>query len=260
MPSRFLSLLSLATLSCFGAQVKTLRVCADPNNMPLSNEAGQGLENKLAALTAATLGYKLEYTWWSERKSFLRQSLGAGRCDVVMGVPSTLDSVDVTKPYYRSSYVFVSRADRLLHLTSLADPQLARLRIGVHVVGDDLAPPAFALARRGITQNVVGFSLLGAFGEENPQRKIIDAVERGEVDVAIVWGPLAGYFARQPGSKLDIQPVSPPVYLGIPFTYEISMAVRKGDGEMETALNNALQSEASAVGKILTEYGVPQVP
>ena len=254
------SLLWLVALCCPAASVKTLRVCADPNNMPLSNEAGQGLENKLAALTAAKLGYKLEYTWWSERKSFLRHSLDAGRCDVVMGVPATLDSVDVTKPYYRSSYVFVSRADRNLHFTSLADPQLANLRIGVHVVGDDLAPPAFALARQGITQNVVGFSLFGAYGEEDPQRKIIDAVERRGIDVAIVWGPLAGYFARQAGSKLEIQPVSPPVYLGVPFTYEISMAVRKGDSDLEAALNHALQSEASDVGKILTEYAVPQVP
>ena len=260
MCSRFLSVFSAAMLSCYAADVSALRVCADPNEMPLSNEAGQGLENKLASLIAARLDRKIEYTWWSQRKSFIEHSLNEDRCDVVIGVPSTLDSVAVTKPYYHSSYVFVTRSDRNLHITSLIDPQLAHLRIGVHLVGDDFAPPAFALARRGITQNVTGFSLFGAFDEPTPQRKIIDAVKHGDIDVAIVWGPLAGYFAMEAKGVFEVRPVSPPVYLGVPFTYEISMAVRKGDAALQSSLNWALESEAPAVAEILTRYGVPRIP
>ncbi len=259
MRSRFPSLLSVGLLICFAAEGKSLRVCADPSNMPLSDEAGQGFENKLSELVAAKLGYKLEYTWWSQRKSFLKYSLDEGRCDVVMGVPSSLDSVAVTTPYYRSTYVFVSRADRNIHVTSLADVQLDHLRIGVHVVGDDFAPPAFALARRGITQNIVSFSLFGEYGDRSPSRKIIDAVKSGDIDLGIVWGPLAGYFVKEAHSELTIQPVHPSEYLGIPFTFAISMAVHKGDDGLKAMLNEVLRSEATAVQQILSEYEVPQV-
>jgi mxaJ protein len=262
MCSRFLSLSSLlllAVLPCVAEGASIFRVCADPNNMPFSNEAGQGFENKLAELIAAKLGAKLEYTWWSQRKSFVKNSLDEGRCDALMGVPSALDSVSVTRPYYRSTYVFVSRHDHNLHIASLTDERLSQLRIGIHVVGDDYAPPAFALSRRGITQNVVGFSLFGEYGEANPSHKIIDAVDRGEVDVAIVWGPIAGYFSKAAKSQLDIKPVSPPTFLGVPFTYDMSMGVRKGNEALKKILDDALQSESAALQEILLQYGVPQV-
>jgi mxaJ protein len=262
MCSRFLSLSSflfLAVLPCVAEGARTFRVCADPNNMPFSNEAGQGFENKLAELIAAKLGAKLEYAWWSQRKSFIKNSLDEGRCDALMGVPSALDSVSVTRPYYRSTYVFVSRRDRNLHITSLTDERLSQLRIGIHIVGDDYAPPAFALSRRGITQNVVGFSLFGEYGEANPSRKVIDAVDRGEVDVAIVWGPIAGYFSKTAKSQLDIEPVSPPTFLGVPFTYDMSIGVRKGNEALKKILDDALQSESAALQEILLQYGVPQV-
>ncbi len=164
-----------------------------------------------------------------------------------MGVPTSLASLDVTKPYYRSTYVFVSRHDRNLQLTSLADPRLAQWRIGVHVVGDDYAPPAAALAHRGITSNVLGFSLFGEYGEQNPPRKIIDAVATGDIDVAIVWGPFAGYFARQENTQLDIVPVSPPMFLAVPFTYDISAGVKKGNDTLRTQVDNVLQNESAAV-------------
>jgi mxaJ protein len=259
MCSRFLSFLLLAVLPCFAEGTSTFRVCADPNNMPFSNEAGQGFENKLAEVIAAKLGAKLEYTWWSQRKAFVKNSLDEGKCDALMGVPSALDSISATRPYYRSTYVFVSRHDRNLHIVSLMDERLSQLRIGIHVVGDDYAPPAFALSRRGITQNIVGFSLFGEYGEANPARKIIDAVDRGEVDLAIVWGPFAGYFSRMAKSPLDIEPVSPPTFLGIPFTYDMSIGVHKGNEELKEKLNDALQSESAAVRQILLQYGVPQV-
>jgi mxaJ protein len=259
MSFRFLSVIALAALQCMAAGQSVLRVCADPNNMPFSNERGEGFENKLAELIAGKLGAKLEYTWWSERKSFVKNSLGQGRCDVVMGVPSALESITATKPYYRSTYVFVSRRDRNLNIRSLDDSRLVNWRIGIHVVGDDYAPPAYALARRGITSNIVGFSLFGEYGETNPPARLIDAVARGELDVGIIWGPFAGYFAKGAKASLDVVPVSPAVFLAVPFTYDISLGVRKGNEGFKAELDGVLESESVAIQQILSEYGVPQV-
>jgi mxaJ protein len=236
-----------------------MRVCADPNNMPFSDRQGQGFENKLAELLTATLGAKLEYTWWAERKSFLANSLEQGRCDLVMGIPSSMPSVATTKPYYRSTYVFVSRKDRNLQVSSLNDPRFENWRVGVQVAGDDYAPPAAALARRGITRSIVGFSLFGKYGEENPPRKIIDSVANGDIDVAVVWGPFAGYFAQRENAPLAIVPVSPATFLAVPFTYDISAAVRKGNDRLEEALNKAIEADSAAIERILAEYGVPQI-
>jgi mxaJ protein len=256
---RFLSLFGTAILCCAAASPGKLRVCADPNNMPFSNQQGQGFENKLAELVAAKLGDRLEYTWWSQRKSFIKESLDQGSCDVLIGVPSALQSVTTTTPYYRSTYVFVSRRDRKLNLTSLQDARLNSWRIGIHIVGEDYAPPAYALARRGITSNVVPFSLFGKYGEENPAAKIIDAVEAGKVDVAIVWGPLAGYFAKKAKVPLDVVPVSPAAFLTIPFTYDISLGVRKGNEVLKAELERVLNTESADVQQILSQYGLPQV-
>jgi quinoprotein dehydrogenase-associated probable ABC transporter substrate-binding protein len=256
---RKLALASLSVLAAL-AQPATLRVCADPNNLPFSNQQSQGFENKLAELIAANMNAKLEYTWWSERKSFAKKSLDAGACDVVMGIPTSMPDVLTTKPYYRSIYVFVSRQDRKLQITSLTDPRLTELRIGIHVVGDDFAPPAYALAHRGISENVVGFSLFGQYGEANPPRKLIEAVENGEVDVAIAWGPFAGYFAQNAKVPLTITPVNPPVFLGIPFAYDISAGVWQGNDALKSQLDRILQTQSAAVQQILSNYGVPQVP
>jgi mxaJ protein len=259
MSFRCLRVIVAAVLPCLAAGQNVLRVCADPNNMPFSNDKGEGFENKLAEMIASKLAEKLEYTWWSERKSFIRNSLDQGRCDAVMGVPSTLPSITPTRPYYRSTYVFVSRRDRALGVTSLDDPRLEKWRIGIHVVGDDYAPPAYALARRGITTNIVGFSLFGEHSQPSPPARIIDAVARGDVDVAIVWGPFAGYFAKTAGTPLDVIPVSPAVFLAVPFTYDISVGVHKGNERLKTELDNVLETESAGVERILSEYGVPQV-
>ena len=241
------------------AAQSVLRVCADPNNLPFSNQQQQGFENKLAELAAAKLGMRLEYSWWAQRKSFIKNSLDQGVCDAVMGIPSSLPSVSATKPYYRSTYVFVWRRDRNLELKSLDDARLSGLRIGIHVVGDDYAPPAAALARSGITSNIVGFSPFGEYGEKDPPRKIIDAVANGAIDVAIVWGPFAGYFAKQEDTALEIAAVSPSSFLGIPFTYEISVGVRKGNDALRARLDEVLQRECAAVQGIVSAYGVPQI-
>jgi mxaJ protein len=255
----FFRCLSLLILALTPAIARELRVCLDPNNLPFSNEAGEGLENRLAQLLAADLNADLKYTWWAERKSFLDNSLNAGLCDVVMGVPSALDKVSTTEPYYRSTYVFVERRDRGLNISSLNDPRLEHLRIGIHVVGEDFAPPAHLLARRGLASQVVGYSLYAQAGTPNPPSALIDAVAHGDVDIAIVWGPFAGYFSKLQTVPLKITPVSPSAFMAIPFTYGISAAVRKGDTALRSEIQQVFARECKTIAALLVQYGVPEV-
>src|SRR3982074_3656488 len=134
-----------------------LRVCSDPNNLPFSNARGEGFENKLAELVAHDLHKTLTNVWTPQREHFVKDSLNAGTCDAIMGVPVGFDAVDVTRPYYASGYAFVYRADRHLDLRSIKDPRLKRLKIGVHLIGDGDTPPNQVLSREGIVTNVVGF-------------------------------------------------------------------------------------------------------
>jgi mxaJ protein len=235
-----------------------LRVCADPNNLPFSNLHEQGFENKIAALLSSAFEEKLSYTWWVERDNLPKNTLNANRCDLLLGVPVGLEDVLTTQPYYRSTYVFVSRKDRHLHLQSLYDSQLARLRIGVHVLGDGFSPPNVVLARQGIRSQVVGYSMFGAHGEPNPPARLIDAVENKDVDVAIVWGPLAGYFAQHQAAPLDIVPVSPDHFGMVPFSYQMAMAVRKRDLALRNRINKVIASKSKEIRAILASYGAPE--
>jgi mxaJ protein len=254
---RCLSLL-LAVLPVSAAEAGVIRVCAEPNNLPFSNQREEGFENRIARVLAADLGVKLEFVWWSGRKGLVKHALDEDRCDVLMGIPAGVDSAVLTHPYYRSSYVFVSRQDRALRLVSLNDSRLTHWRIGIQMVGDDFAPPAAALAHRGISSNVVGYSLFGEYGKANPAARAIDGVAAGDVDVAIVWGPLAGYFASHSSTPLTVTPVSPAAYLAVPFVYSMTMGVRKGNDALLAALNSALDRNCAAVKSILQEFHIPQ--
>lgn len=243
--------------SCAAADRPTLRVCADPNNLPFSNRTGQGIENKLAQIIADDLGADLEYVWFSERRNFLKNSLNANLCDAVPGVPVGMDEALVTRPYYRSTYVMVTRADRALKVESLYDPRLKNLRIGLHIVEDDYAPPGQLLAAEGLSGQLTGYSLFGAYGEINPPARLIEAVARGAVDVAIVWGPLAGYFAKKSPRRLSIEPVSPSRYRMVPFQYSIGVAVRKGDLGLQAAIQQVLDKECGRIETLVKEYAFP---
>ena len=240
----------------------TLRVCADPNNLPFSNARGEGFENRLAALLADDWHAALEYTWWPQRRGFLRNTLQAGVCDVVIGMPAGVEQARTTTPYYRSTYVFVSRQGTLPGLASLDDPRLRTLRVGVQMIGDDFAnsPPAHALAARGMTGNVVGFSVLGNYSQPNPPARIVDAVAGGEVDTALVWGPLAGYFARAAAPPLVVTPLSAghdgPAR---PFTFAIAMAVRRDDGARQQRLDAFIARRRADIDRLLADYHVPRV-
>ncbi|HEY7194552.1 MAG TPA: substrate-binding domain-containing protein [Gemmatimonadales bacterium] len=236
-----------------------LRVCADPNNMPFSNERGAGFENKIAALVAREMDRPLAYYWLPQRRGFIRNSLNAGRCDVVVGVPARYGVLLPTRSYYRSRYVFVSRHDRHLRVDSFDDPSLEALRIGIQVSGDDYnnPPAAHALAARHIIQNVRGFTVYGDYSRSDPQRDIIDAVVDGRVDVAVVWGPLAGYYARREQTPIDVTPVATDRDGSSVFAFEIAMGVRRNDTALRDVLNTIITHRGEEIRRILLSYGVP---
>ena len=163
-----------------------LRVCADPNNLPFSNDRLEGFENRIAEVIAHELHRPLKYTWWAQRRGFLRNTLKAEICDLVPGLPSNLEGVRTTAPYYRTSYVFVTRFDGP-EVSSFNDPVLRQVKVGVHLIGDDGSntPPAHALARRGIIDNVRGYMIYGDYNQPNPPARILDALAEGEIDIAI---------------------------------------------------------------------------
>jgi mxaJ protein len=258
----FLSAAGLA-IGAAAAEAAVLRVCADPNNLPFSDRDGQGFENEILALISRDLGVSLDYTWWAQRRGYVRHTLKADICDIWPGVASGAEMMTSTRPYYRSSYVFVTRADRGLTIASLDDPQLRTLTIGVQMVGSDAmnTPPAHALARRGIIENVRGYMLYGDYREPHPPSSIIDAVADGAVDVAIVWGPTAGYFAAWASTPLTLEPVRPwRDGRGLPMAFDISMGVRRGDHTLLQRLDDALERNRAAVAAILAAYHVPVLP
>jgi mxaJ protein len=239
-----------------------LRVCADPNNLPFTNKNGEGFENKIAELLAADMHARLEYTWWRQTSLFFDRTLNANRCDVVLGAPSRFPKALETAPYYTSTYVFVTRKDRGLHVASLNDARLRKLRIGLHLINDDDATPAaVALGRRGLTKNVRWYPIYGDdYRQPNPPAKLLEAVANGEVDVAIVWGPLAGYFAPKESAALELTPVEPQVdYPAVPFVYSIAMAVRRSDEARKAQLEAAIARNRARIDQILAEYGVPRL-
>jgi len=267
--ARRLALLTLLPLAMLGPDARgaatprrVLRVCADPNNLPFSNADGQGLENRIAELVARDLGAEVRYTWWAQHRGFFRNTLNAGLCDLVPGMPSSLERAWATRPYYRSSYVFVTRRDRGLRIRSFDDSALRTLRIAVQLVGDDYAnpPPAHALARRGLAANVAGYRVLDDYRRPNPPAHIMDAVERGDVDIAVVWGPLAGYFARRSPVPLDLVPVRPQVDVPfLPFVFDISMGVRRADTAFRAEIDAVLARRRGEIGRVLEEFGVPRL-
>ena len=256
--------LLVACLVCaevtFAQAKQQFRVCADPDNLPFSNRKLEGFENKIADLVAKDLGATATYTWWGQRRGFIRNTMNAtleeGRCDVVIGAPEKYDLVRTTTPYYRSTYVFVYPKGKGLTIASLDDPALARMKIGVHLLGDDYTnpPPVHELAKRGIVDNVVGFSTF--YSDTNPPSAIVDAVARGRVDIAIVWGPVAGYFAARQAVPLQVVPV--PSRTGdLPFAFDISMGVKPGNEVLRAKLEQVLARRQVEIARILKDYDVP---
>ena len=217
-------------------------------------------------MVARDLHASLRYTWWPQHRGFLRNTLKAGTCDVVMGLPSSVELAATTRPYYRSTYVFVYRKDRGIVVKSFDDPVLRKLKIGVQMVGDDgyNSPPAHALANRGIIDNIAGYSVYGDYSQPNPPARIVEAVARGDVDLAVVWGPLAGYFAPRQSFPnnvpLELVPVSPQIDRPfLPFVFDMSMGVRRGDDKLHAELESFIERRQPEIDALLDRYGIPRL-
>jgi mxaJ protein len=257
MSSRCLELAGLmfASAAAF-AQPAPLRVCADPGNPPYSLRDESGFENRIARLMAEDLGRPLSYTWLLDRRGFVRKTMGAGLCDLIVGVPEGFAPVQTTRPYYSSAFFFVSRRDRQAP-ESFTDPSLPEQRIGVQLIGIDpgTSPVGYALARHGATAKVVGFTLTE--DARTPAERMVEAVAQGRLDSALVWGPQAGYFARRATAPLrTAEAKAPPDMVGLPFRFPISMGVRKGDTELLRTANEFLSRRRADIDAILAEFDV----
>jgi mxaJ protein len=259
-----LSLVAFALACAFApganaAAPRALRVCADPDNLPYSNRDKAGFENAIVDVVARALGDEVEYVWWRQERGYARKTLGAGICDLWPGVATGVTTMETTAPYYRSTYVFVSRAGENLDIASFDDPRLKTLRIGVQLIGNDATntPPAHALARRGITSNVRGFMIYDAGNATSPS-PIMQAVADGTIDVAIVWGPAAGWFAKQSKTRLALTP-TPTSDGTLPMAFDVSMGVKKGNEALKMEVERALKVERGAIDGILEKFGVPRI-
>ena len=240
---------------------RELRVCADPNNLPFSNQREEGFENRIAELIADELDARLVYEWRPQRRGFLRTGLNAGACDVVVGLASDVDMAWTTRPYYRSTYAFV-RPRETPPVSSLDDAALRTRRIGVQIVGDDYSntPPVHALARRGLAHNLVGYTVYGDYAQDSPAADVVRAVARGDIDLAIAWGPFAGYFARASNPPLEVEPLVPsPADADLPMQFDVSLAVKRGRASLPAELEGILERRREAIDAILDRYGVPRV-
>jgi mxaJ protein len=237
------------------AQPAALRICGDPDNLPFSNDKLEGFENKIASVIAAELGAAPTYAWWPHQRGLVRNTIDAGTCEVIFGVPEGLDFVLWTKPYYRTSYVMAFRTDRNYRITSLDAPELKGLRLGLYAN----TPPEESLGRRGLLNNLSLYSLfVDPLGTADRPLKLLADLVAGVVDVAIPWGPLAGYYVKKLNAPLQLVPLEDEP--GNPLSFDISMGVKKGDAALKNRLEAAIDRRQAEIRAILEEYGVPLIP
>lgn len=232
---------------------QVLRICADPHNLPFSNERGEGFENKIAELFAAKLGKSVAYTWYPQSVGFVRNTLAAHRCDVIIGIPQGDELVQNTNAYYRTSYALVFSPNAALDgLTSLDDARLKDKRIGI-VAG---TPPATLIAINGLMGRAKPYPLVVDTRIESSGQRMVQDAERGEIDVGVLWGPLAGYYARQTNPPLRVVPLVEDG-TGDRLVYRMTMGVRPSDQNWKRTLNRLIQQNQPALYAILRAYGVP---
>jgi quinoprotein dehydrogenase-associated probable ABC transporter substrate-binding protein len=232
---------------------KVLRVCADPRNLPFSNQKGEGFENRLAELFAAKLQKKLDYMYLPQATGFVRLTLGAHRCDVIMGFPQGDDLVQGTNPYYRTAYALVSKQNSGLEdVTVLEDARLKGKHIGI-VAG---TPPATNMTVNGLMTNAKSYPLMIDTRVDSSAEAMINDLNKGEIDAAILWGPLAGFYAKKADPPLHVTPLVKEK-TGPQLVYRIGMGVRRADQNWKRLLNRLIQEAQPEINKVLFEYGVP---
>jgi quinoprotein dehydrogenase-associated probable ABC transporter substrate-binding protein len=232
---------------------KVLRVCADPRNLPFSNEKGEGFENKLAELTAQKLGKSIAYAWYPQAPGFVRNTLGAYKCDVIMGYPQGNDLVQSTNPYYRTAYSLVfGPASGLAGVDTLSDPRLKGKRIGI-VAG---TPPATLLAVNGLMASAKPYPLVIDTRVDSSAEAMMKDLAAGEIDVAVLWGPMAGYYAGKADPPLAVVPLVKETS-GPRLAYYITMGVRGADQEWKRQLNRLIAENQPEINRLLAGFGVP---
>jgi quinoprotein dehydrogenase-associated probable ABC transporter substrate-binding protein len=230
---------------------KVFRVCADPHNLPFSDEQGDGLENKLAQLFAKQLNEPVEYTYFPQVMGFVRNTLNALRCDVIMGTAVGDTLVQTTNPYYRTTYALVFRPDNGLDgVESLEDPRLKDKHIGI-VAG---TPPATILAQDGLMEAARPYPLTVDTRATSSPQMMTDDIAAGRIDAGVLWGPMAGYYARQANPHLTVVPL---LKEGGHMDFRIAMGVRRTDQDWKRKLNKLIADNQPEIDKILAEYGVP---
>src|SRR6266404_7546905 len=232
---------------------KVLRVCADPRNLPFSNERGEGFENKLAELFAGRLQKKLDYAYYPGASGFVRNTLGAHRCDVIMGFPQGGDLAQGTNPYYRTAYALIAKQGSGLDgVTTLEDERLKGKHIGI-VAG---TPPATYMAMGGLTANAKPYPLMTDTRVDSSAEAMINDLTSGNIDAGILWGPLAGFYAKKSNPPLHVTPLVKET-AGPRLVYRVGMGVRPADQNWKRQLNRLIQENQPAINKILFEFGVP---
>jgi quinoprotein dehydrogenase-associated probable ABC transporter substrate-binding protein len=232
---------------------KVLRVCADPRNMPFSNDKGEGIENKLAELFAAKLQKRLDYMYFPQATGFVKMTLGAHRCDVIMGFPQGDDLVQGTNPYYRTAYALVAKAGNGLDdVATLEDARLKGKRIGI-VAG---TPPATNMAVNGLMMNARPYPLMIDTRVDSSAAAMIKDLMAGEIDAGVLWGPMAGYYAKQANPPLHVTPLVKET-TGPRLVFRIGMGVRPADQNWKRLLNRLIQENQPAINRILLDFGVP---
>ena len=229
-----------------------LRVCADPSNLPYSNKAGEGFENRIAELLAAELGLPVRYTWFPQTVGFVRNTLMARKCDLVIGISLGFELLQNTNPYYRSSYALVYRTNAGLDIRSLDDPILKQKRLGVVA----RTPPATLLAKYGLMGQVKPYHLVADTRFNQPGKEMVKDIAAGEVDVGVLWGPIAGYYAKQHNPPITVVPlVSKPGE--VKLDYRITMGIRFNEPDWKHRLNGLIEQKQAEFDAILLDYGVP---
>jgi quinoprotein dehydrogenase-associated probable ABC transporter substrate-binding protein len=242
-----------ADLSIELVDPKVLRVCADPRNLPFSNEKGEGFENKLGELFAEKLQKKLDYMYFPQATGFVRMTLAAHRCDVIMGFPQGDDLVQGTNPYYRTAYALVAKqGSGLDDVETLEDARLKGKHIGI-VAG---TPPATNMAVAGLMANARPYPLMIDTRFDSSSAAMIKDLMSGEIDAGVLWGPMAGYYAKQASPPLHVTPLVKETS-GPRLAFRIGMGVRPADQNWKRQLNRLIQENQPAINKILLDFGVP---
>lgn len=233
---------------------KTLRVCADPNNLPFSNEKGEGFENRIAEFLSQKLGKNLAYAFYPGATGFVRNTLNAHLCDVILGIPQGNDLVQPTNPYYRTTYAIVTRAGSDLDgIATLDDPRLKEKPHRIGLVAN--TPPGNILAKNGLMSAVKPYPLMVDTRVESSSAAMIHDLETGDIDVALLWGPIAGYYAKKSSARLNVTPL--PETPGVRMAFRIAFGVRHSDQNWKRDLNQLIAQNKGALEKILVDYGVP---